>query len=269
MFLRNINYVKVVVRNYMRISKSTENIGSGINHNNNNNNNNTTRSTVVPQKLTGSKLVKKFPAFYGTRRFITAFTSAHHLSLSWASSVQSMPSTFHFLKIHLNIILPSTLVSPKWSLCLRLTHHKPLYVSPLTHTRYVPRPSDFSRFYQPNNIGWGIIIIIIIIIICLLLNVQFQTMLESSSIVMAHGDARVGWWRGNWRMPWVASTFHTTSEHGVSSITTADAHTSAASSLLKWRPPADFNGLVRFAERRNQVPARVPSQFNWSITLCQ
>jgi len=33
----------------------------------------------------------------------------------------------------------------------------------------------------------------------------------------------------------VASTLHTTSEHGVPSITTADAHTSAASSRLNWR----------------------------------
>jgi len=40
------------------------------------------------EKLTGFQLVNKFPAFYGTRRFITAFTSAHHLSLSWASYVQ-------------------------------------------------------------------------------------------------------------------------------------------------------------------------------------
>ena len=36
--------------------------------------------------------VKIFPAFYGTRMFVTAFTSAHHLSLSWATSMQSMPS---------------------------------------------------------------------------------------------------------------------------------------------------------------------------------
>jgi len=50
-------------------------------------------------------------------------------------------------------------------------------------------------------------------------------------------------------MQWVASTLHTTSEHGVSSITTADAHTSAASSRLNWRPPADLNGLVRFAQK--------------------
>jgi len=44
-----------------------------------------------------------------------------------------------------------------------------------------------------------------------------------------------GKWRGNWRMEWVASTLHTTSEHGVSSIITADAHTSAVSSRLNWR----------------------------------
>jgi len=37
-------------------------------------------------------------------------------------------------------------------------------------------------------------------------------------------------------MEWVASTLHPTSEHGVSSITTADAHNSAASSRLNWRP---------------------------------
>jgi hypothetical protein len=34
------------------------------------------------ENLTGSQLVKKFPSFYGTRRFITAFTRACHLSLA-------------------------------------------------------------------------------------------------------------------------------------------------------------------------------------------
>jgi hypothetical protein len=43
------------------------------------------------QKLTGSQLVKKFPAFYETRSFIAAFQSARHLSLSLAKSVQSIP----------------------------------------------------------------------------------------------------------------------------------------------------------------------------------
>jgi len=53
---------------------------------------------------------------------------------------------------------------------------------------------------------------------------------------MAHGDAREGNWRGNWRMAWLANILRTTSEHGVSSITTDDAHTSAASRRLNWRP---------------------------------
>jgi hypothetical protein len=42
----------------------------------------------VLEKLTGLQPVTKFPAFYRTWRFITAFTSARHLSVSWASSIQ-------------------------------------------------------------------------------------------------------------------------------------------------------------------------------------
>jgi hypothetical protein len=34
-------------------------------------------SRVLLEKLTGFQLVKKFPAFYGTWKFITTFTSAH------------------------------------------------------------------------------------------------------------------------------------------------------------------------------------------------
>ena len=44
---------------------------------------------VLLEKLTGLQLVKKFPAFYGTRRFITALTSFRHLSLYCASPIQS------------------------------------------------------------------------------------------------------------------------------------------------------------------------------------
>ena len=39
-------------------------------------------SRVLLEKLTGLQLVKKCSAFYGTRKFVTAFTSARHLSLS-------------------------------------------------------------------------------------------------------------------------------------------------------------------------------------------
>jgi hypothetical protein len=51
----------------------------------------TTKCSRVLEKLTGPELVKKFPAFYGTRKYITAFTSSRHLFLASARSIQSMP----------------------------------------------------------------------------------------------------------------------------------------------------------------------------------
>jgi len=45
---------------------------------------------VLLEQLTGLQLVRKFPAFHGTRRFITALTFVRHLSLSWASPIQSI-----------------------------------------------------------------------------------------------------------------------------------------------------------------------------------
>ena len=48
-------------------------------------------SRFLLEKLTGFQLVKKFPEFYGTPRFFTAFTSARQLSLSWTRSMQSVP----------------------------------------------------------------------------------------------------------------------------------------------------------------------------------
>ena len=48
-------------------------------------------STAFLEQLTGLQIAKAFHAFYGTRRFITAFTSVRHLYLSWASWTQSKP----------------------------------------------------------------------------------------------------------------------------------------------------------------------------------
>jgi hypothetical protein len=41
-------------------------------------------SRVLLKKITGFQIVKKFPTFYGTQRFITAFTSARKLPPSRA-----------------------------------------------------------------------------------------------------------------------------------------------------------------------------------------
>jgi hypothetical protein len=60
---------------------------------------------------------------------------------------------------HLNIITQSTPASLKRSLTLRFPHQNPVYASLLSDTRYMTRPSDYSRFYHHNNIWWGIQII--------------------------------------------------------------------------------------------------------------
>jgi len=71
---------------------------------------------VLLDQLTGLQLVKKFPAFHGTRRFITALTSFRHISLSWASPIQSIyphPTSWRYILIlstHLRLDLPSCLL---------------------------------------------------------------------------------------------------------------------------------------------------------------
>ena len=73
-------------------------------------------SRVLLEKLTGLQLVKKLPTFYGTWSFIAAFTSSRHLSLSWASSIQSIPPyptswrSILILPSHLLLGLPSGLL---------------------------------------------------------------------------------------------------------------------------------------------------------------
>ena len=86
---------------------------------------------VLLEKLTGSQLVMKFPTFYGTQRYIMAFTSAHHLPPILGQIKPVHAPTSDFLKIHPNIILPSTSLSPQWSLPLRFPHEN------LVHTSHI------------------------------------------------------------------------------------------------------------------------------------
>ena len=80
---------------------------------------------VLPEQLTGLQLDKKFPAFHGTLRFITALTSVRHLSLSWASPIQSTcphPTSWRsilILSTHLRLGLPSGLTVSKSLLRMR------------------------------------------------------------------------------------------------------------------------------------------------------
>ena len=91
--------------------------------------------------------------------------------------------------------------------------------------------------------------------------------LESSWNVMAHGDAREGEEVKGKLANAVGSQYpsHYLGTWCIQHYYGWCAHLGCASSRLNWRPPADLNGLVRLAERRNLVSARVPSHFNWPL----
>jgi len=72
-------------------------------------------SRVLLEKLTGSAASQEIPRLFGTRRFLTVPTSARHLSLTRANSIQSpqLPPTswrsILILSSHLRLDLPNGL----------------------------------------------------------------------------------------------------------------------------------------------------------------
>ena len=113
-------------------------------------------SRVHLEKLTGFAANQEIPHIlwnpkvrYHTRKCLPPVPV-----LSQLHPVHTTPS--HFLKIHLNIILPSMSWSPHWSLSLRFPHQNLVHTSIFLYTCHIPRPSHSSLFYHPHNIGWGV-----------------------------------------------------------------------------------------------------------------
>jgi len=98
---------------------------------------------VLLEKLTVSQIVKKFPPFNGTRKDITAFTGAHHLSLSSLRSIQSI-SHHSISRFAFYSTLPSTPGTWKWSLSL-----KPEYTSSFPYVLHAP-PISFFPILSPG-----------------------------------------------------------------------------------------------------------------------
>jgi hypothetical protein len=66
------------------------------------------------EKLPNVQLLKNFPAFYGTQRFITVFTRALHWSPFCARWIQCTP--FHPICLRLILILSTNLrLGPLWN----------------------------------------------------------------------------------------------------------------------------------------------------------
>ena len=88
---------------------------------------------VLLDKLTSSRLLKKFTEIYGTRRSL--LHSQVPITCPCLGQIKPVHTlTSHFLKIHLNIILSSAPSSSKWSLSLRFPHQNPLYTPVLSPT---------------------------------------------------------------------------------------------------------------------------------------
>jgi hypothetical protein len=102
-----------------------------------------------PWNLPIVQLLKNFPAFYGTRRFIAVFTRALHWYLSRARSSQSIPSH----AISLRSIHPPTSWSSQWSPTFRLSHQYPTCIPPLPPSCYMPFPSH-PPWLVHSNYTW-------------------------------------------------------------------------------------------------------------------
>jgi len=86
-------------------------------------------------QASSSQLFKEFPEFYLTRMFITVFTTARHLSQSWARLIQSTPL------IHFNNGLTHVQVFPQMSSSKSPPPHPLCTAVPLHH----PRPNNNSQ----------------------------------------------------------------------------------------------------------------------------
>ena len=109
---------------------------------------------VLLEKLTGSAASQEIPRIFGTRRFLTVFTSARHMSLSWANSIQSPqppPTSWKSILIlpsYLHLGLPSGLFPsgfPTRTLCIPLPSPYAPHALPISFFSILPPAQNWVR----------------------------------------------------------------------------------------------------------------------------
>jgi hypothetical protein len=115
----------------------------------------TPRNRFLLEKLTGHKLVKKFPRIlrnpkvhYSIHKRLPPLPVLNQINTVHFSSS-------HFLKIPFNVKLSSK----AWVfqvVFLRSPHYNAICISSASHARYIPSLSHSSRFDHSNNILWGV-----------------------------------------------------------------------------------------------------------------
>ena len=114
---------------------------------------------VICNDWTIHVFLREWSLFMYSPHFMEPEDSLPHSPVPFLNQIDPVHTpTSYFLKIHLNIILPSTSVSSKWSLSLRFLHQNPVCTSLIPHMFYVPRPSNFSLFHH-RNIWWAVQVI--------------------------------------------------------------------------------------------------------------
>jgi hypothetical protein len=145
MFVKLITSAKQCITRYIKLFKCVEQRIAG-------NGNRSSASLQISRILWNTTIYNAVYIYIYIYIYIYNTVYIIPLPVIILSEDQSSPCPpSHFLYIHLIIIFPSMLMSPKWSLSHMSSHQIPVCTSPVIHTCHKHRPSHITCLYHPND----------------------------------------------------------------------------------------------------------------------